>query len=150
MRHQYSAILAMLVMSTAASGASVAPANKHIVEVAPNRIDSSPMQVVDDEPEMRVAEGKGGRAANIDVFRSDDQRFTVNVSKYEKLTLNLKDWPVDEFMYMIEGHVNITDTQGVSRTYGPGESFVMPKGFTGTWKQAGPIKKIAIIYRAER
>lgn len=150
MRLEYSATLAALVMSMTVSGVSAAPANKPIVRVAPEKIDSAPMQIVGDEPGMQVAQGKGGRAANIDVFQSDDQRFTVNISKYEKLTLELKDWPVDEFMYMIEGHVNITDTQGVSYTYGPGESFVMPKGFTGTWKQTGPIKKIAIIYRAER
>ena len=40
----------------------------------------------------------------------------------------------------------IADEEGHSRVYGPGDAFVMPKGFKGTWRQLSPIKKIAVAY----
>jgi uncharacterized cupin superfamily protein len=77
---------------------------------------------------------------------SSDKKFDVGVSRYEPVTLQLRNWPIDEFMYIIEGDVEITDSSGHSRTYGPGAAFLMPKGFEGTWKQHSEIKKINVAY----
>ncbi len=52
-------------------------------------------------------------------------------------------------MYFLEGQVEITNEDGSSKIYGPGDALVMPKGFNGTWRQLGPIKKINISYPGE-
>jgi uncharacterized cupin superfamily protein len=62
------------------------------------------------------------------------------------VTLELHDWPVDEFMFIVEGQVEITDASGHSRIYGPGDALVMPRGFTGTWRQLSDIRKMQVSY----
>lgn len=43
-------------------------------------------------------------------------------------------YPINEFMYIIEGSVTLIDDSG-EHTFRAGDSFVLPKGFSGTWKQ---------------
>ena len=43
----------------------------------------------------------------------------------------------------------LTAEDGSSPIYGPGDAIVMPKGFTGTWRQLSPIKKIHVSYSME-
>jgi uncharacterized cupin superfamily protein len=104
------------------------------------------LRTVEDQPFWTiVGEGRPVTGERTD-YVSTDERFYVGYSQYSKMTLELRDWPGDEFMYLIEGTVEITSADGACRTYGPGDMWVMPKGFTGTWKQLGPIRKINIIY----
>ncbi|MNE77536.1 hypothetical protein D3C80_1738570 [compost metagenome] len=49
-------------------------------------------------------------------------------------------------MYIIEGQLEISDEKGNSKVYGPGDAFVMPKGFSGTWRQLSKIKKMTVNY----
>lgn len=84
--------------------------------------------------------------ASVDQFLSSDKRLAAGYSKYKKITLRLNNWPVDEIMFILEGRVEITDAKGTTHTYGPGDAFVMPKGFSGTWRQLSDIKKMQITY----
>ena len=58
------------------------------------------------------------------------------------------DWPVDEFMYFLEGQVEITNEDGSSRIYGPGDAIVMPKGFNGIWRQK--IAMLALVAQQDK
>ena len=80
------------------------------------------------------------------IFASEDNKVTVDYSQYETHTAKLSNWGGDEFMVFIEGRVEITDSDGNSRVYGPGDMVVMPKGFTGTWRQLSPVRKISVTY----
>jgi len=53
---------------------------------------------------------------------------------------------MDEFIYIIEGQVEMIDTNNNSKIYGPGDMFLIPKGFQGTWRQLALIKKITVIH----
>ena len=53
---------------------------------------------------------------------------------------------MDEFLYIIEGQVEMIDTNNNSKIYGPGDMSLIPKGFQGAWWQLGSIKKIAVIH----
>lgn len=85
-------------------------------------------------------------AASVSTFTSSDKRLEAGVSSYERVTLELRNWPVDEFMYLIEGQVEITPVGGVPHVYGPGDAFVMPKGFNGTWRQLSNLRKMQVTY----
>lgn len=39
-----------------------------------------------------------------------------------------------EFVHLIEGKVIITPDEGEAQTFGPGEAFMVEKGFSGTWE----------------
>lgn len=51
----------------------------------------------------------------------------------------------DEFCTMISGRVRLTDTNGGAREFGPGDSFVIPGGFEGTWETLEPLRKLYVI-----
>ena len=55
------------------------------------------------------------------------------------------DYPVDEFMVVLEGEVTLTGDDGVSHTDRKGDAFLLPKGFKGTWHQPGPMLKYYVI-----
>ena len=95
---------------------------------------------------MEVIDGDNPEAGSLKSYKSNDGKFNAGLSHYSKMTLRLKDWPQDEFMYFLEGQVEITNEDGSSKVYGPGDAIVMPKGFSGTWRQLSTIKKIHVSY----
>jgi uncharacterized protein len=40
-----------------------------------------------------------------------------------------------------EGHVAVLDDNGGRRDFHPGDAFVIPKGFRGTWLTVAPSRK---------
>ncbi|MFK8399922.1 cupin domain-containing protein [Pseudomonas sp. BGr12] len=111
-----------------------------------HRLDSAPSQVVEGAEYMTVVKPKGSTVKAVRVFESSDGKLTSDLAEYEPVDLVLKNWPIDEFMYILEGKLQITDEKGNSKIYGPGDSFVVPKGFSGTWHQLSKIKKITVNY----
>lgn len=55
-------------------------------------------------------------------------------------------YPVDEFMYLLEGSVTMELEDGTSTTVSAGESFIIPKGLVCKWIQTGYVKKYFVIY----
>ncbi|MFG1298341.1 cupin domain-containing protein [Xanthobacter sp. V3C-3] len=52
----------------------------------------------------------------------------------------------DEFCVILEGTVELTDASGHMETYGAGASFVIPAGFTGTWKSVTAVRKFYVVH----
>ena len=51
----------------------------------------------------------------------------------------------DEMCHILEGEVRLTDTDGKSRSFGPGDSFVVAAGFRGTWENLTAVRKVFFI-----
>ena len=51
----------------------------------------------------------------------------------------------DEFMLLLEGTVEMRLPDGGSVAVGPGEAFVIPKGFECQWSQPGYVRKVFMI-----
>ncbi|MGE8064044.1 cupin domain-containing protein [Pseudomonas sp. NPDC089569] len=51
----------------------------------------------------------------------------------------------DELCHILEGTVRLTDAEGQSRTFGPGDSFVVAAGFQGTWENLTAVRKVFFI-----
>jgi len=134
-----------LLGSPSATGGEAGGAG--IIDIDPSALEATAWETIEDVPYWRVASGKGARASGLTSFKSADGRAEAGLSRYEPVTLELKDWPIDEFMLILSGEVEITDSSGRGRVYGPGDAFVMPKGFAGTWKQRSEIRKIHFAYR---
>lgn len=52
----------------------------------------------------------------------------------------------EEYCRMLEGESVIADAAGRSTTVKGGESFVVPRGFVGTWEVVVPSRKVFVIY----
>ncbi len=48
---------------------------------------------------------------------------------------------------MISGTVELIYPDGSSDRFGPGQAFLLPKGFTGTWKQPETVVKFMAMIR---
>jgi uncharacterized cupin superfamily protein len=54
----------------------------------------------------------------------------------------------EEYCELLEGRSVITDESGHSVTVSKGDTFVIPRGFVGTWEVVSPTKKKFVIYEA--
>jgi len=118
-----------------------------IIPIEMKALANEPMRPIEDTQYWKLVSGDTeSPAASVSTYVSADKLFEAGVSQYDRITLELRDWPFEEFMYIIEGQVEITPKGGVPRIYGPGDAFVMPKGFNGTWKQLSSLKKMQVTY----
>ena len=51
----------------------------------------------------------------------------------------------DEFVFVLEGKLILSDNNGNSATYGPGDMFMVPKGFTGTWEMTEEYRELIVV-----
>ena len=54
-----------------------------------------------------------------------------------------------EFCHITKGRVRIRSANGNQWEFGPGASFVMPAGFTGTWEVLEPVSKLYVVYEPQ-
>ena len=54
-------------------------------------------------------------------------------------------FPYDEYVLVLSGEVTLTSDAGESKTFGTGDSFLVPKGWTGIWDMPGQyLEKIVV------
>ncbi len=51
-----------------------------------------------------------------------------------------------EFVHLLEGRIALTDQNGVRAEFGPGDSFVVPSGFVGSWEVIADCRKLYAIF----
>ena len=54
----------------------------------------------------------------------------------------------EEYCQMLEGVSVITDERGHAVTVTAGDSFVVPRGFVGSWEVVRPTRKTFVIYES--
>ena len=54
-------------------------------------------------------------------------------------------FPYDEFVLVLDGQVTLTHIDGEKQTYKAGETFLVPKGFLGTWDMPGNYREMIVI-----
>ena len=60
--------------------------------------------------------------------------------------LKAGNYPLDEFVYVLEGDVTTVDADGTRHEFHPGDAFVIPKGWVGTWDMKTRFKKIIVNF----
>jgi uncharacterized cupin superfamily protein len=60
--------------------------------------------------------------------------------------LKASNFPLDEFVYVLEGDVVTIDADGTRHEFHPGDAFVIPKGWAGTWDMKSRFKKIIVNF----
>ena len=78
-------------------------------------------------------------------YTSPSGLLTAGVWKCTAHTLKFGPYPVDEFMLVLDGSVNIVHEDGHEDIFRAGDAFVIPKGLPCQWKQTESIHKIYVI-----
>ena len=80
-------------------------------------------------------------------FYSEDGNFGIGVWESKPGETTYTDLEYDELMYVLDGEIVMTDEQGNSSSYAPGEGVVLPKGYSGTLAvPEGGVRKIWVTY----
>lgn len=75
-----------------------------------------------------------------------DSRWSLSAGYWTaKPLLERCNYEAPEFCHILEGQVRLTDDTGRQCIYGPGESFIIKTGFSGTWENLTIVKKIYVI-----
>ena len=59
-------------------------------------------------------------------------------------------YPNDEYCRVLEGTLTITNADGSTADFGPGDSFVIPRGWAGRWHMKTRFKKQFVAYTPEK
>ena len=56
-----------------------------------------------------------------------------------------KPFVYDEFVHVLEGELILTHIDGKKRTFKAGDSFLVPKGFLGTWDMTKHFREMVVV-----
>lgn len=144
------ALFAHLVFSQALASSDTTPVGKNeIVRIDSAMLENEPEFELQDSTEIKIISKVSAKMREVRIYKSIDEKFDVGISEIDKTAMIFQDWPVDEFVYFIKGRVEVIDQNDNAQVFGPGDSIVIPKGFSGVWKQLSPVTMITILYSTQ-
>lgn len=108
---------------------------------------TGPTPALEDWPAVdarALASGEGAQSGLR--YYHDDTGLSVGIWAATPFTTHLLPYPVHEFMIVHEGTIVIEDATGAMHRFGPGEAFLIPKGFMCRWRQDDRVLKSFVIY----
>jgi len=137
--------VALLVGTTVFADDNVAPVQLDRDKIAGIGLTAIPPDAFKDilesgELKMRVATLFEGKELRVEIFES-----TPAKTNHRKRPTD-----GDEFVYVVSGKLILTEPNGTSHEYHPGDSLVLPVGYTGTWEMQGNYREIAIVAQKRR
>ena len=133
-------VLLMNAPAHAADNASPAPvrldadkmAGLNLTPIPPDAYSSI---LVAGELNMRVASLFEGKELSVSIFES-----TPATTDHRTRATD-----VDEFVYVLSGKLILTEPNGTAHEFTPGQSFVLPVGYTGTWEMQGNYRELVVL-----
>lgn len=102
-----------------------------------------------DHPDTLIEQRADGMVKDITSLKSSDGRFASGLYSAGPSRVEIKEpYGVDEFMYFLEGSVNLISADGTVQIVEAGEAVTIPKEWTGIWETDG-YRKIWVIYSAD-
>ena len=64
-------------------------------------------------------------------------------------TTDHRDRPLeyDEFVLVLNGKLILTEQNGTSQAFTPGDVVILPKGYTGTWEMQGNYRELVVLMK---
>jgi len=137
--------LCVAFSTTAFADDSIAPVRLDRDKIAGIGLTAIPPDAFKDilesgELKMRVATLFEGKELRVEIFES-----TPAKTNHRKRPTD-----GDEFVYVLSGKLILTEPNGTSHEYHPGDSLVLPVGYAGTWEMQGNYREIAIVAQKRR
>lgn len=136
-------LVATLSLCVAPLGADATEASPGI---APIPLDTAATEAFQYPQDMRVGTFDGAYRQVVAFPSTSFPAGRVAFWASEAGTLRSNGYPIDEFVYVIEGELDTTDHDGTTRSFGPGATFVIPKGWVGEWKMKTAFKKVFVNF----
>jgi uncharacterized cupin superfamily protein len=123
-------------------------------DVAPTRLDPDKMAGVgltaippDSYADILVAGELNMRVATM--FEGEDLRVSIFESSPATTDHRTRPTEGDEFVYVLSGKLILTPPGGAPQEFLPGDSLVLPAGYTGTWEMQGNYREIAVLMQED-
>jgi uncharacterized cupin superfamily protein len=84
------------------------------------------------------------------LFQGKELRVSIFESTPAKTNHRTRPTDVDEFVYVLSGKLILTETNGTTHEYRPGDSLVLPVGYTGTWEMQGNYRELVVEMQKRR
>ncbi len=134
--------VAILVGTTVFAADSVAPVRLDRDKMAGIGLTAIPPDAYKD---ILVAGQLNMRVATL--FDGKELRASIFESTPAKTDHRTRPNDVDEFVYVLSGKLILTEPNGTVHEYRPGDSLVLPVGYTGTWEMQGNYREIAVTMK---
>ena len=119
-------------------------------------MSSSPVRLmIDGDPESGMGSSKLVSPENFTVsdpketihtpFTNAQGNVTAGVWECSPCLETFERYGVDEICSVLSGSVTLTGDDGIAQTFGPGDTFVIPQDFKGTWHITETLKKFYMI-----
>jgi len=79
------------------------------------------------------------------LFEGKELRVSIFESTPAKTDHRTRPTDVDEFVYVLSGKLILTEPSGTRHEYVPGDSLVLPIGYTGTWEMQGSYRELVVL-----
>jgi uncharacterized cupin superfamily protein len=89
-----------------------------------------------------------GGALNMRVatlFNGKELRASIFESTPAKTSHKTRPTTDDEFVHVLSGKLILTEPNGKAQEFRPGDSLVLPAGYTGTWEMQGNYRELALL-----
>ena len=64
-------------------------------------------------------------------------------------TIKIDDYPYDQAVVVLRGSLTLKETDGRERHFGPGSTFLLPRGFRGLWIMDGDdYEELVVVERS--
>jgi uncharacterized cupin superfamily protein len=101
--------------------------------------------VFDSKAAVKVDDPSDGPVTDVALLKSRDGRFEAGLYSAGPSDQPVESYPNQEFIYMLEGAIKLTSTDGTVVEAKAGESLSIPKGWKGRWTTQG-YKKYYVTY----
>jgi hypothetical protein len=79
------------------------------------------------------------------LFEGTELRVSIFESTPAKTDHRTRPTEIDEFVYVLSGKLILTEPNGTWHEYLPGDSLVLPIGYTGTWEMQGNYRELVVL-----
>lgn len=132
-------LLITLLLAAASFGAQAAP---EILPLDADELRQMELESIPPFPAELVLEGESENWESV-LHQGD---FVVSVFAASPAILDVNEpFPYDEFVLVLEGEVTLTNVDGGKQTYKQGETFLVPKGWMGTWDMPVKYREMIVI-----
>ena len=140
------ALYSALALYAAASTTTMAFADDNVAPVGLDRDKIAGLGLTAIPPDafkdILVAGELNMRVATL--FQGKELRVSIFESTPAKTNHRKRPTDVDEFVYVLSGKLILTETNGTKHEYRPGDSLVLPVGYTGTWEMQGNYRELVV------
>lgn len=118
--------------------------SQKVIRVTPEGAKGVPLTPCAFVPAETVIDGDPKEQAAI-MLSSGDDSFMVGVWESTPYAETFDGYPSNEFCHVLKGKATLTDLEGQSHTFVAGDSYIVPKGFRGTFRVEETFRKYFVL-----